>query len=483
MAVITLQNLILTLAAVVVTQIIYTIIYRLFLSPLSRIPGPKLAALTSWYECYYDIFQPAQYVFKIKELHEKYGPIIRITPREISISDLSFLDTIYSPGPRAKRNKDIEKVKALGINTSIGGAVDHDLHRRRREALNPFFSKKSVLNLAPQLDGKIPQLGDVFKMSCQSKEVVNLSDLYTGFSSEKNIGTVLRGVKFNLHFSWVRGIIRLLPPNFGGRWVPQGIKDMMHLRMKIRQEVQQILDSKDKQGSVNPHSIFYELRDSPTLPASEKTAQRLEDEAMLLIMAGTESTAKSITIAHYHLLANRKKMHKLRAELASNPSDTLAELNQIPYINAIALEANRLSFGLTGRNPRVSPNEALSYTNLTSKITYTIPAGTPVSTSTLLAHTNEEIFPDPWTFNPERWLGPEGQEKKKYMLAFSKGPRMCIGMHLADAELALAVKEMAKWEMDLFETVEEDVKFLHDYHVATPNLDSLGVRARVIRKT
>ena len=52
---------------------IYTIIYRLFLSPLAKIPGPKLAALTSWYEFYYDVVQPGQYVFKIKDMHKKYG--------------------------------------------------------------------------------------------------------------------------------------------------------------------------------------------------------------------------------------------------------------------------------------------------------------------------------------------------------------------------------------------------------------------------
>jgi len=94
------------------------------------------------------------------------------------------LDTIYSPGPHSKRNKDIEKVKALGINTSIGGAVEHDLHRKRRESLNPFFSKKSVLKLAPQIQNKISQLGDIFLDSKSINGVVNLSDLYFAFSSE-----------------------------------------------------------------------------------------------------------------------------------------------------------------------------------------------------------------------------------------------------------------------------------------------------------
>lgn len=175
-------------------------------------------------------------------------------------------------------------------------------------------------------------------------------------------------------------------------------------------------------------------------------------------------------------------MTKLRTELSTKPSTTLADLDRLPYVNAIAIEANRLSFGLTGRNPRVSPTQALQYSNPLSKASYLIPPGTPVSTSTLLAHTNETIFPNPWVFDPDRWMGPEGQERMKYMLAFSKGPRQCIGMHLANAELVFTIAEMAKWDMEVFETSEEDVTFLHDYHVATPRLDSLGVRARVLRQ-
>ena len=47
--------------------------YRLFLSPIAHIPGPKLAAVTFWYEFFYEVIRPGQFVFKIKELHKQYG--------------------------------------------------------------------------------------------------------------------------------------------------------------------------------------------------------------------------------------------------------------------------------------------------------------------------------------------------------------------------------------------------------------------------
>jgi hypothetical protein len=48
-------------------------IYRLYLSPLARFPGPRLAALSNWYEFYYDVMLQGNFTFHIHDLHEQYG--------------------------------------------------------------------------------------------------------------------------------------------------------------------------------------------------------------------------------------------------------------------------------------------------------------------------------------------------------------------------------------------------------------------------
>ena len=51
----------------------YGVIYRLFLSPIARFPGRKLAALTFWYEFYFDVIKRGSYVWEIQQMHETYG--------------------------------------------------------------------------------------------------------------------------------------------------------------------------------------------------------------------------------------------------------------------------------------------------------------------------------------------------------------------------------------------------------------------------
>jgi hypothetical protein len=88
-------------------------IYRLYLSPISGFPGPRLAALTWAYEFYYDWMCPGKYYARVAEMHKAYGnfcpdvtliigvlmlpagPIVRVTPTELHILDPSYYEHLY----------------------------------------------------------------------------------------------------------------------------------------------------------------------------------------------------------------------------------------------------------------------------------------------------------------------------------------------------------------------------------------------------
>jgi hypothetical protein len=57
------------------TGVLSVVIYRLLFHPLSRVPGPKLAAISRLYDFYYDCVLGGKFVFKIDELHDQYGEL------------------------------------------------------------------------------------------------------------------------------------------------------------------------------------------------------------------------------------------------------------------------------------------------------------------------------------------------------------------------------------------------------------------------
>lgn len=176
-------------------------IHRLILHPLAHIPGPGLAALTWWYEFYFDVIRPGQYVFKIQDLHKRYGtsmracvwsqlvliaatgPIIRITPDEIHISDVGFLDTIYAPSS-SSRDKYEYQLRSLRVPGGVGTTPSLEVHRKRREALSPFFSKRNVISLEPTITAKVQQLCQLLSRHASDQTPANLSDLFFAFSNE-----------------------------------------------------------------------------------------------------------------------------------------------------------------------------------------------------------------------------------------------------------------------------------------------------------
>jgi cytochrome P450 len=81
-----------------------------------------------------------------------------------------------------------------------------------------------------------------------------------------------------------------------------------------------------------------------------------------------------------------------------------------------------MSHGIIAPLPRILPANGMTLYG------QHIPGGTSVSSDAPSVHYNEEIFPDSGTFMPERWLRPDSKELEKYLVAFSKGPRQCLGI-------------------------------------------------------
>lgn len=109
-------------------------------------------------------------------MHEEYGPVIRINPRELHIAPPEYYEKLYA-GSGKKRNKYDWFTAQIGIPGSLFGTVDHDIHRMRRAALNPFFSMAAVRRLQPIIDDTMDSFMKRFVdfQSSEAPMVLNLA--------------------------------------------------------------------------------------------------------------------------------------------------------------------------------------------------------------------------------------------------------------------------------------------------------------------
>jgi cytochrome P450 len=103
---------------------------------------------------------------------------------------------------------------------------------------------------------------------------------------------------------------------------------------------------------------------------------------------------------------------------------------------------------------------------------------------------NDDVFPQPTQFLPERWLvsSEEGDMKKKrelerFFVAFGKGGRMCLGMGFAMTELHITLATIfRRFDFELYGTTrEKDIDTARDCFLAETVPGSLGVRVKVVK--
>ncbi|KUL83802.1 hypothetical protein ZTR_06649 [Talaromyces verruculosus] len=452
---------------------------RLYFSPLAGFPGPKLAAISKWYEFYYDVVLRGQFTFQIQRMHKEYGPIVRINPFELHIEDSSYWDELYTG------HKEYERYAWMsgrfGANTTTSSTVKSDLHSIRRAPLNPMFSKRSITRFEPIVHEKVELLSKQIAAYKSSGRVLCFNDAFNAFA-----GDVIASYCFGFSYH------QLESPDFRNNFhsAYEAVRKFAHFGLQfpmvfidLQGKIANIINGQEESQVNSEHpTIFNELLQS-NLPPPEKTVRRLGSEAQQMIGAGVETVAWALTTTVFHLLNNPSSLKKLRKELdeaITDPSKipNSLVLEKLPYLTACAKEGIRLSTGVSVRLPRVSPNKPIKFRN------WVIPPGTPVSMTTLDVLRDHQVFPDPTSFVPERWLDhsktKDGVSLSQYFVPFGKGPRMCLGINLAYVEIHLALATLfRRFTFDLHETDVSDVEIAHDFMVPQPKLDTKGMRVKV----
>ena len=425
---------------------------------------------------------------------------MRIAPDEVHINDPTYTDIQFSSLASTKQNKYAPHQNQFGMPQSTFNTIDSDLHKLRRGALAGFFSRRSILALEPMIREKVERTCSRLSNAKATQTVIDLRLLFSCMTTDivteyafphcfellstpdlspawrNTFAEGLRNFQWFKHFPFLWNVLRSIPDDLLVKLSPE---------MKVTQEwengnkklVKEIVDSYDPSAKRDRShlTIFHELLSSD-LPQREKSYERLWQEGSALIGAGVETTSNTLNVALYYLHKDPKRLHRLKAELQEAIPDasqqaSWQQLEALPYLTSVVHESLRLALGTTSRFIRVSPNDCLKYKD------YTIPAGTAVSMSVMPTHHDPNVFPDPMSFNPERWLT---KNTRSELLVFGKGPRMCAGINLAYAELYLTLAAVVRrFELELFETTFADIEPFCDAFMPMPRAETKGVRVMV----
>ncbi|KAL8916382.1 MAG: hypothetical protein Q9172_006324 [Xanthocarpia lactea] len=488
-------------AGLFIVYIVALYVYRAFFDRLSHIPGPKLAAATLWYEFYFDVVLKGKYTWEIARMHQKYGPIVRISPYEVHISDPEYIDQVY-PGSAVRTEKYPWSQKMFGLEHAFLVTRDHDLHRIRRNAFAHYLSKASLQRLEPGIQSVVDTMVRRLREMKGTGKVINCKDLFgclTGdvigqyaFAESYNFledpdfsphwHQVLMDVSMNSHilkqFGFMLPMMKAMPEWMVKLTTPNMIP-LMNFQKGFRKNV---IEAKkniaEGQIPIGQTNIFYDVLTNPEVDPHIKETDYLQDEAQTIIGAGTVTTGHILSLLHYYIIDNSSVQQKLQAELGSlmneNPTPKWSQLEQLPYLSACITEGLRIGYGTSHRMQRLFPDTVLKYGE------YAIPTMTPVSMTSVLIHDNPSLFPEPRTFKPERFI--DNPSLRRYLIPFTRGTRQCAGLNMAYAELYLGIAAVwapGRFEWSLFETGIDDVETVHDFVNTSPRLDSKGIRVLV----
>ncbi|KAH0035830.1 benzoate 4-monooxygenase cytochrome P450, partial [Aureobasidium melanogenum] len=451
------------LGLVAIAYITYWII-SYFQHPLYRFPGPFLASTSNIPHCL--SFLGGRQPYDRLALHERYGPVVRTSPNELSFSSSQSWKDIYGsrPGHQVFRKSPFyEGASFDGKTLSIISETDSANHKKMRAQLSNAFSDKSLRDqerlITEPIDLFIDQIGK--KGDCpQGIDIVMWFNLMTfdiigslafgesfgGLESAKfhewiqlAVGSMKKGALGDSlgRYPTIAALVKRLFPGIIDKILQDTRKHEAHTMNLVRRRLKKDSDRPDFLTRIIEEREAHGISDSQIAAHSSD-----------FIIAGSETTATTLSCATYYLLRDPAIYDKLRKEIRSAFSSyeeiNSASASKLKLVNAICLEAMRMYPPLPFALPRVVPDGGDSVDG------YMLPEGIIVSTNPFAASMSSANFKDPFKFAPKRWLGTNNQDDLEAAQPFSYGPRACMGRSLAWTELNLAMCKLHyKYDLEL----------------------------------
>ncbi|KAL4764555.1 cytochrome P450 [Aspergillus foveolatus] len=456
----TLANVVLGGIAYIVLKFIYQIVYCRFFHPLSVFPGPFWGSVTRLWIAWHNLKETE--LPTIYGLTKKYGPVVRVTPTLLLVSDPTKLPEIYH------RNADKTGhyiTGSFGETESLFNMRSHKTHAAfRKHAAGPY-SFSSVKRMEPLIDARIRdwsnklnekyvQTGEAFDFSWWAVYMAYDIISEVGFGAPfgfvekgEDVGGLIQGFHDGLP---AFGLLARLHPftswmktTFLKKYLvakpedDSGIGVLMRFRDGLIEKRVQDLKSNKDIGRIDLLQTFLEARTEDGQPL---TMDYIKAEILLVLLAGADTTGTVFQAMIYYLLTHQSVYERMMDEvdtavrkgLISDDVPQYTEIQEhLPFFVAIVRETLRMCPPAPNIFPRYVSEPGL---DLYGKMA---PAGTEITGNPWIMHRDEAVFgKDAEEFNPDRWMDPERAKiMNKYLFTFGYGARVCLGKDIAMMEL------------------------------------------------
>ncbi|OJZ82424.1 hypothetical protein ASPFODRAFT_211126 [Aspergillus luchuensis CBS 106.47] len=456
---VTTTNVILGLVAYVVLQFMYQIVYYHFFHPLAKFPGPFWGGVTRLWIAWHNLRETE--LQTVYDLTKKYGPVVRITPTLLLVSDPKKLPDIYH------RNADKTGhyiTGSFGETESLFNMRSHKTHAAFRKHIAGPYSFSNVKRMEPLLDAHIEhwlqkiderfaRTGAVFDFSWWAVYMAYDIISEVGFGAPfgfveqgQDVGGLVQGFHDGLP---AFGLLARLHPftswmktTFMKKYLvatPQddsGIGVLMRFRDRLIDQRLRDLEEKKDIGRIDLLQTFLEARTEEGKPLD---MEYIRAEVLLVLLAGADTTGTVFQALVYNLMTHTEVYERMMAEIDDaarkgliSPMAQYQEIvEHLPYYAACVRETLRLNPSAPNLFPRYVSEPGIDLYGQFA------PAGTEISSNPWIVHRDQEVFgADANVFNPERWLDAERAKlMNKYMFTFGYGTRVCLGKDIAMMEL------------------------------------------------
>jgi len=402
-------------------------------------------------------FRPANPIFLFQHLARTYGDIAhyKIGPHHIVfLNHPEYIrEVLVVQNDNFIKERTVQRTKMLlgeGMITSEGAA-----HRAQRLAAHPAFHRQRIGEYAATIVEEAAHTSDSWHVGERRDIAVDMMHLTLNVVARTLFATDLREEVYELAaaINRIMSLYNFLVMLPAAEWLvylrPPGLAAFVRARKRIDAVVYRMIDARiidaHQRSGVDRGSLL-DLMLAASPVNDEASRQSLRDQVITIFLAGYETVANALSWTWYLLSQNpecQAKFHNEVGEVLKGRPPVVEDVPRLRYTENVMAESLRLyppawAMGRSARNDFALGD-------------YFLPARTTVLISQFITHRDPRFFPDPLTFDPDRFSSEGKARRTKFTyFPFGAGARQCIGESFAWMEGVLILATLAqKWKLRL----------------------------------